>query len=308
MSVRFSAPVRRALMVFLGAACALFITLAVVASVGDIPDVDLRLAPAWLALAVVSFLVFQVLVMEVWVRVLREVGGELERPKAYAIYSVSLLTRYVPTQLPMAISRVELGVKEGVPRSVTVAGIAYEVILGLATACALSVGFLVSLDGVRDSPARWAILVAPAVLLALLHPRVVVKLERSVAARLHVEAHPVAVPVRRLLPLVGIYLVMPIAAGAATWAMARGLAPVELPGTTALTAYAVGSATAVAAFMLPAGLGARDVAIATALSASMSFSVALTAAIVVRLVQTAIELLYAGATSFWARRSVRSAP
>jgi hypothetical protein len=303
MSARLFSPLRRALVVLVPAACALFIALAIAASVGDLPSVDLQLAPAWLALALLAFLLFQVLVMEVWLWVLREVGGVLDRPNAYAIYSVSLLTRYVPTQLPMAISRMELGVREGVPRSVTVAGIAYEVILGLATACALSVGFMLSLDGVRDAPARWLIVPLPVVLLALLHPRVVVALERSVARRLKVEVLPVAVPVRRLLPLVAVYLVMPIGAGAATWAMARGLAPVGLPGATALTAYAVGSATAVAAFMLPAGLGARDVAIATALSASMPFSVALTAAIVVRLVQTGIEVLYAAGTSVWARRS-----
>ena len=60
---------------------------------------------------------------------------------------------------------------------------------------------------------------------------------------------------------------------------------------------------AVVAVVLPAGLGVRDIATATALSASIPFSVAVAASVAVRLLQTAIEIAYAGATAIWARQT-----
>jgi len=56
------------------------------------------------------------------------------------------------------------------------------------------------------------------------------------------------------------------------------------------------------ALSLPAGLGAREAGLAGALALALPPTVALAVAVGVRVVQTAVELLYAGATSALARR------
>jgi hypothetical protein len=286
---------------------ALFVVLAIVTAVGDLPDLEVRLSPGWLALSVLLLLVFQPLCAELWRRLLHEVGGELPRPRAHAIFNVSLLTRYVPTSVLLAVSRIELSHREGVPRSVTVASFAYEFALSVGTAGALAVSFVISLDSLQGHAWRFLVLLAPVALLLALHPRVIDALETRVARRFGVTSAHVTIPLRRHVGFVASYLIVWLVAGLGVWAMARGIQPVDGPDLTSLTSYAIGFAAAAVAFVLPAGLGARDIATATALSASMPFSVALTASIGVRLVQTAIELFYAGTTTLWARRAAVSA-
>jgi hypothetical protein len=294
---------RRVVIALVVVLSAVFLAIAVLTAASDLPDLDVRLAPGWLALSLLAFLAFQPILAECWRRLLKEAGGELPVPRAHAIYNVSLLTRYVPTQVLMAVTRIELAHREGVPRSVSVAGFAYEFALGVGTALALGVSWFISLDALDDQPARFVVLLAPVVLLVALHPRVIDLLETRVARRFGVESAHVTIPVARLIPFVAAYLVAWVVAGAGVYALARGIHPAGALDFTALSSYAIGYAAAALAFVLPAGLGARDVATASALSSAMPFSVALAAAIGVRLVQTVIELFYAATTSLWARRS-----
>ncbi len=293
---------RRVVIALVAVVSGIFITLAVVAGTSDLPSLDIRLSPGWLALSAISFLLFQPLVVEVWRRVLAHAGGPLSIPRAHAIYNVSLLTRYVPTQVLMAVTRIELAQREGVARSVSVAGFAYEFALSVGTAFALSVSFVISLDSLHDQPLRYLVVLAPLAVLGLLHPWAINLFENQIAGRFGATSAHVTVPAQRLLPLVGLYVVIWLLAGLGVYCMARGIHTVGPPDPSSLTSYAIGFAAAAVAFVLPAGLGARDAATATALSATMPLSVALTASIAVRLLQTGIELLYAAGTSLWARR------
>lgn len=299
-----SADVRRRVVVAVVAAVALvFLALAIVATASDLPDLDVRLAPGWLGLSVVCFVAFQALLIECWRRVMREAGGALPVARAHAIHSVSLLTRYVPTQVLMAITRIELAQREGVPRTVSVAAFTYEFALTVGTACALSVSWFISLDALQDQPARWLILLAPLAALALVHPRVIDVIETKAARRFGIESAHVTLPLPRLVPYVVACLAAWAIGGIGVYALARGIHDVGALDFTTLSSYAIGYAAAGIAFVLPAGLGARDAATASALTSAMPFSVALAAAIGVRLVQTLIELLYAAGAALLARRS-----
>jgi hypothetical protein len=280
-----------------------FLALAVVTSTGQLPSLDVRLSWPWLALSLVLLLAFQPLLAELWRRVMWDAGGPLPVPQGQAIYNVSLLTRYVPTQVLMALTRIELAQREGVPRSVTVAGFAYEFALTVGSACALSVSFVISLHSLQDQPLRYLVLVVPVGVLLMLHPRVIDLLESKLAARFGVTSAHVTIPPRRLVVYLAVYVLIWIEAGAGVYCLARGIHDVGDPSFTAISSYAIGYAAGAMAFILPAGLGARDVATATALTTAMPFSVALTTAIAVRLVQTGIEIFYAATTALWARRS-----
>jgi hypothetical protein len=285
-----------------------FVVLAIVSATGDLPKTDIRLEWGWLALSGACFLLFQPLIVEVWRRVLRDAGGPLPVPRAHAIYNGSLLTRYVPTQVLMAVTRIELAQREGVARTVSVAAFAYEFALSVGTAFAISVSFVISLDSLQGKDWRYLSLLAPVAVLGLLHPRIIDVLESKVAARFGVTSAHVTIAVRRLVPYLITYVVIWLVAGVGVYSLARGIHDVGPPGIDAISSYAIGFAAAAVAFVLPAGLGARDVATATALSASMPFSVALTASIIVRLVQTGIEILYAGTTAYWAKHAGPAIP
>jgi hypothetical protein len=294
---------KRVLIALLAVLTILFVALAVVTSTGQLPSVDVRLSWPWLAAALVLLLAFQPLIGEVWRRIMRDAGGDLPVPQAQAIYNVSLLTRYVPTQVLMAVTRIELAQREGVPRTVTIAGFAYEFALSVGSAAALSVSFFIGLDSLQGRPERFLVLLVPVALLLILHPRVIDLLEDKLAARFGFTSAHVTIPLPRLLIYVGVYLLIWLETGLGVYCLARGIHDVGDPSFTAICSYAIGYAAAAVAFFLPAGLGARDVATATALSTAMPFSVALTTSIAVRLVQTGIEMFYAATTALWARRT-----
>ncbi len=223
------------------------------------------------------------------------------------IFSIALLTRYVPTQILMAVTRLSMLRTRGVPRSAAAASLAYEFPLAVGSAFALSVAFVVDLPELRDHDSRWIALAAPILLLGLLHPRVVGAIERRLAARLKIGAEHVALPLRVLVPFVVGYMASFVVAGLATYAFARSIFPSASMDSRVLASYAIGYSAAVLAFFIPGGLGARDGATATALAVVMPVSVAVAVAIGVRLAQTLVELGYAGCFEVAHRRRVRSA-
>src|SRR5690349_17275681 len=102
------------------------VALALAKESGRIGSIDWRFQPGWLALCVAALLLFQFLHIELWRLVLRVLGGHIEARRARAIWSTTLLARYVPTSALMAVGRVALSEREGVPKRVTLASVVYE--------------------------------------------------------------------------------------------------------------------------------------------------------------------------------------
>jgi hypothetical protein len=95
-----------------------------------------------------------------------------------------------------------------------------------------------------------------------------------------------------------------IVAGIGMVASVRAVHPLSASDVPiVLTSWAVGYSGALIAFVVPGGLGVRDGATASVLATAVPLTVGVAVAVMVRLVQTAIELLYAGAASFAARRA-----
>jgi hypothetical protein len=273
---------------------ACFLALSVVSQVGDIADFDWHFSPAWLVASLALFVAFQAIHAGLWTLLVRATGGELPFGAGIRIFSISLLTRYVPTQILMAVTRLSMVSARGVPRSVAAASLAYEFPLVVGSSFALSVAFLLDLPELAGHDARWLVLLAPVALLSLLHPRIVDAIESRLSARLGVESDHLTLPVTRLIPFVVAYVLSFAIAGLAVYAFTRSIYADATLDARVLTSYAIGYSAAVLAFFIPGGLGARDGATATALVAVMPGKVALAVAIGVRLVQTLIELAYAG--------------
>lgn len=282
-----------------------FLGLSVVSQLGDVKDFHWHFSPGWLAASLVLLVAFQFLQIALWTGLVRATGGELPLGPSVRIYSISLLTRYVPTQVLMAVTRMTMAAARGVPRSIAAASLAYEIPLAVGSSFALSVAFLIDLPELKDHSWRWLVLLAPVVLLSLLHPRVVDAIESRLSARLKVESGHLTLSVARLVPFVIGYVASFAIAGLGVYAFARSVYPAAHLDLRVITSYAIGYSAAVLAFFIPGGLGARDGATATALAAVMPSQVAIATAVGIRLAQTLIELGYAATAELVHRRRAR---
>jgi glycosyltransferase 2 family protein len=265
---------------------------------------QLRFHAGWLVLSVAGFAAFQVAQMELWRLQMHALGHDVPRARSYAVWSVSTVARYVPTSMLMPTLRVALAQRAGIPKRITLASLVYEGALALAGAVMVAAYFLIELPALQDRSARWLILALPVLALVALHPRLFGPWTAFALRRAGRPPLPLTLPAPRLLLLATMYAGSFVLAGASLYALTQALYPVgasDLPQI--LGAFAIGFSASVLAFVLPGGLGAREVALVAALSPAMPAPVALAIAIASRLVQLAIEVVLAGLTPVIAARA-----
>lgn len=261
-----------------------------------LPDFDWRFAPAWLALSLGCIVLFYAAQGELWRVVLRSLGEQIDAVPGRAVWGKSLIARYVPTNVLMLVGRVVMAERYGVPKRVTLASVIYELAFALATAVVIGAYFVIDLPDFADEPARFAVLaVIPAVLLAV-HPRVFGPVVNLALAKLGRERLPRVLPYGRVLLLCLAYAGCWVVIGLGLYAFAAALHPVDLSDLPYIAAsYPVAFCVAVLTFIVPSGIGTRDAALATAMTAVLAGTVATAIAVAFRIVQTAVELLYVGA-------------
>lgn len=280
------------------------LTLFVATQWSRLPDIRWRLQPGWLAICVVALAGFQALQAQLWGWILHGLGSRLAMAKAWSIFSVTLLARYVPTNLALVVGRTAMGEREGVPKRVTLAGIVYQLGLTFAGAAAVGAYFVIVLPQLSGQPVRFAALALPVIALVALDPRVFHRLADFALRRLGREPLPGSLSRPLVLAFTAVSAISFALAGVAVWALAEaihGVDAADIP--TVIGAYSVGYAVSVLTIVLPGGLGAREGAMVAALSPVMSLTVALAVAVAIRLLQVGVELVFATLTPVWARRS-----
>ena len=295
---------RIALRVALVLVILLFLGLAISNEATRLDGNQLRLHGGWLAVAVVGFITFQFAHMELWRLQLHALGYDLPRVRSYAVWSVSAVARYVPTSMLMPTLRITLAQREGIPKRITIASLVYEAALALSGAIVVAAYFLIQLPGLQEQSGRWLVLGLPVLALVALHPRAFDPATAFALRRTGRPPLPVTLPPFKLLLLVAMYAGSFVLAGASLYALGQAFYPLEagdLPKI--LGAFAIGFSASVLAFILPGGLGARELALVAALRPAMPAAVALAVAIASRLVQLAIEIVVAGITPVVASRA-----
>lgn len=279
-----------------------FLVAAVITKADQLPRIEWRLQPAWLAISTLAFCVVQFVNWTIWHSLLGALGGELDRGRSRAIWNVSLLGRYVPTSALMAVGRVAMAQRDGVGKRITLASVIYELSLAFGAALLVGAYFVATLPALAGHPARFAALICLPVTVVLMSPRVFGYASRVALARFGREPLEVVLPLRRVLGYLGAYALSLLVAGLGVYAFARSLHPLAVSHLPlALGSYAVGFAVSLIAFVLPGGLGAREAGITAALSPVLPAAVAVAVAVGVRLLQTAIELAFAAITPLLAR-------
>jgi glycosyltransferase 2 family protein len=301
--------VRRGLHATIGTALAAGSVFALVAALGDFPDVEWRFRPAALGLAVVGFAITLGSAAELWRRILIALGHPLAPGRSAAIWFVSGLGRYVPTSVLLPVLRAAMCEREGVPKRVSLASMAYEV--GFASTATLIIGayFLVDLPSLSDDAGRYLGLVLPLAALVCLHPRVFHTLADKSLIRLGRDPLPASLPESTVLRMVALFVANYLVAGLSVYALAQSIYPVGVDDLVLVVgAFSVGATLSLIAFVLPGGLVAREAGIAVALSPVMPAAPAIAIAVLTRILQIAVELAGTAILPLVARRaSSRSA-
>ena len=269
----------------------------------QLPDFDWRFSPGWLALSLVCVTLFYAVQGELWRVVLHSLGEHIDARPGRAVWGKSLIARYVPTNVLMLVGRVVMAERYGVPKRVTLASVVYELAFALATAVMVGAYFVIDLPDFADQPARFAVLgVIPAVLVAI-HPRVFGPLVNLALGKLGREPLPKVLPYRRVLLLCLAYGACWVLIGLGLYAFAAALHPVDLSDLPYVAAsYPVAFCVAVLTFIVPSGIGTRDAALATAMTAVVAGTVATAIAVAFRIFQTLVELLYVATVVALGRR------
>jgi uncharacterized membrane protein YbhN (UPF0104 family) len=302
-SLRPSDPnLRRGLHAGIGIVVALSVGLAIVAALGEFPEIDWRLQPLALLLAVLALSLYLILSGEIWRRLLHALGPELQPLRAQAIWFASGLGRYVPTALLLPMLRVAMCEREGAPKRICLASIAYEGALFFTATLIVGAYFVITLPDLEGVWQRFLVLVLPALALVALQPRIFHTLADRALSRLGRAPLPFSLPGTRVAEFIGLYALANVIAGLGIYCLAQSVYPVgadDLP--TVVSSYAVASTLSILAFVIPGGLGAREAAMAAALSPVMPTGPALAIAVLSRILQVGLEVLFAMGAPLLAR-------
>jgi len=268
-----------------------------------LPNYDWRFRPGWLAISAVGIAGFYLAQCEIWRFILRSLGEDLAAWPARGAWAKSLLARYVPTSALMPVVRALIAEQHGVKKRVTLASVAYEVLLAFCAAVIGGAYFVITLPSLDDQPARFAILAVIPLVLLVLHPRIFHRLADFALGKLGREPLPLSLPSGRVLTIVCMYLGSWALIGIGTFAFAASLHALDAGDLPYIAAsYPVAFCVSVLTFIVPSGLGTRDATLATSLAVVLPDAVATAIAVAFRLFQTAVELLFVGTVTLLARR------
>jgi glycosyltransferase 2 family protein len=294
---------RRGLHIAIGLVVVLGIGLAIWGSANEFPEVDWRWKPVSLALGTLGVATFLVLNAELWRRLLHALGPELPPLPSATIWFVSGLGRFVPTSLLTPMIRTAMAEREGVAKRITLVSVAYEIGLSLTAALIVGAYFIVDLPDLEGDPARFLAIGLPVIAVVALQPPIFHRLTGRVLQRLGREPIPLALQPGRIFEFLALYALVYVLAGLSTYALGQSIYPMGSDDiVTVLGAFAVGTTIGILAFMVPGGLVAREAGLAVALSPIMPTAPAVAIAVLSRIVQIAMEVMFATLTQIAVRR------
>lgn len=275
-------------------------------------DVDeLSLAPGWLLLSALLYLLGLASSCLFWQRLLRLFG---ERPTlrcTIRAYFVGHLGKYVPGKAWALLLRGSLAREGGVSIGVAIVTAFYEVLTTMASAALLAAAiFCFQPPEVADIPdVPWSPMLIGAFLLALvsvpLWPGVFNFMLRRLARRFESVA-ALNLPEVRLTTLAeGLFITACgwLLVGLSLWATLRGVVP-DAPALTpsvwlhCLAALGLAYVAGFLAIVLPGGVGVREFFLLNLLQPLGPQALIAVTVLVLRMIWTAAELLVAG-TVFW---------
>jgi hypothetical protein len=261
---------------------------------------DFRFDWRFLAAAFLSISAALLARFAVWVRLSRAMTLAAPAANSARAYFLSNLGRYVPGKLGLTLVRIEA--YENHPAGLVVLATAVEFICSIVAAFILAFVGFASTTAYLSGVLRWLPLACIAPLLAILSPPVI---RRIAAATSRITG---AVPFdriprfREILALVGLYVLPELLHGLGLFCVLNAFVDVPASHYLAVTgAYYAANLVGLVAVFAPGGIGVREGVLFLVLPALVGKEAAIVAAIVVRFVTLAVELLFGCASSLAAR-------
>jgi uncharacterized membrane protein YbhN (UPF0104 family) len=230
-----------------------------------------------------------------WRALLVGLGAELPLRAAVRVFFVGQIGKYIPGSVWPVLAQMELSRAYGVPRAK--AASASLIVLALAVPCG-GLAAAVTLPFVSATALGhygWALLAVPACAVVL-YPPVLSRLLAFAFGLLRRPPLERPLAVRPVLTGAGWLLAGFVLYGAATWLLARDLAP-SVPGPRLLLlsvgGYALAWTAGFLVLLVPAGAGVREAVLILVLAPVLAHGPALLLALVIRLLATVADLAWA---------------
>jgi glycosyltransferase 2 family protein len=219
----------------------------------------------------------------------------------------SLLGRYVPGNVLMVVGRAVMAEGHGVPKRITVAATTYEQVIALVAASLLAVVALLDIGSTSAvGPAAWLVLGVPLAVLVL-HPRLFGPASAWALRRVRREPIGVLLPERRVVLMLGWYLVTSAMLAVGVWAFMRGVGgPAVGDPVGVASGFLLAFVISMLVFIVPSGLGVRDAVLALVLSRQVPGGVAVALSVGSRLFLIAVELAFVALAAFAGRNRRRA--
>ena len=266
-----------------------------------------HLRPGWLALSGLALALSWLLEVSVWRRLLRIVGGELSYARAWRIWFLSAITRYMPGNIWQPLSMTVMGQEQGVRAMATVTSIvAYQLVNLMAAAFIAAVyfpltgnlGLLTAL--LPPGVARWMALLALPLLLFLARPGWLVQMINWILRKMGRSPLPLHLNTPELLRALALTTLVWLLLGVSFLFLTAALsdsspAAILAQAVHLIAAYPLSYAAGYISFITPSGLGVREGVAYLLLTPLIGGATATIAALAMRLWLMLGELVAAGA-------------
>lgn len=236
-----------------------------------------------------------------WTRLASLFGLHAPVRKAGRAYFLSVLGRYIPGKLGLALIRIEAYRPHSPERVALATGT--ELVTALSAAFILMFGGIASAPGIFPAWMKWAAPAGILITLALLSPPVLHRLA-GLIFRLTGRKQPGRLPgYGQMLGLTALYIVPGLLQGIGLYVLLLSLGPVPPGSYLTITGvyYTAGLAGMLAVFA-PGGLGVREGILMLVLPLVVPRESAIIAALLLRFVMIAAELFLAGVSGALAAR------
>jgi uncharacterized membrane protein YbhN (UPF0104 family) len=231
----------------------------------------------------------------VWRSMLAALGSCVQVTDASKIYLVGQLGKYVPGSVMAFVLQMELGRAAGITRA---RGFLASILTaGVVVVASLLAGILAVPAFFRNEPQLLWLFVLLPVGLALLHPASLTFVSDRLLKLLRRDPLPQRLEGKPIAAAVGFSLLTYAVYGVHLFVLAGSLQPgARSPLVLILCIGTMGLAmtAGLVAFMLPSGIGARELVIVGGLSAVLPYGQALALTVVSRVMFTVVELVSAG--------------
>jgi hypothetical protein len=249
---------------------------------------NLRIWPILLTVPV--FFLGELLSSIAWARIMNDLTTPLPALRHQLIFVVTHAARRIPGTVWHVIGRVAWYERLGISKAVSVLANVLEMVLMIWSGLILSVLLLPFISQARQFSA-WQFIAGIVLSGLVLHPRVL----HFILARFGQGEQAKKLPYTRVLGWLGYFLLIWLIGGSILYLLINAIYPVPITVLPlCIGAWAITGVAATIVLVLPSGLGLSEATLSLLLSTQVPSSIAVTAAILMRVILTVLEFLFAG--------------